>query len=77
MQRPELERLVRIPLVGAEGVVTSALDPKGVVQVEAERWSAESVAGPVPSGTHVRVVGIQGLTLRVEPALTRVEGSVT
>ena len=65
-----------MPILGAEGVVTTALDPKGVVQLEAERWTAVSAAGPVPAGTRVRVVGIEGLTLQVEPALTRVEGSV-
>ena len=69
-------RTGRVPILGTEGVVTTALDPKGVVQVEAERWTAVSLAGPVPEGTRVRVAGIEGLTLQVEPALTRVEGSV-
>jgi membrane-bound serine protease (ClpP class) len=64
-------------LIGTTGVVTTPLDPKGVVQVAAERWSAESAAGPVPAGTTVRVVGVDGLTLRVEAIEERVEGSVS
>ncbi len=54
-------------LVGAEGVVTTALAPTGVVQVASERWTAESTAGAVPPGARVRVVGTEGLRLRVEP----------
>jgi membrane-bound serine protease (ClpP class) len=57
----------RQPLVGAEGKVTSALEPRGVVQVSSERWTAESNAGPLPVGTTVRVVRVEGLRLIVEP----------
>ena len=70
-------RTGRTPIIGTEGVVTTALDPKGVVQLSSERWTAVSIVGPVPAGTRVRVVGIDGLTLRVEPAVARVEGSVS
>jgi membrane-bound serine protease (ClpP class) len=66
----------RTPLIGTEGVVTTVLSPKGVVQVAGERWSAESTGAPVPTGTTVRVVGVEGLTLRVEPVVERVEGGV-
>jgi membrane-bound serine protease (ClpP class) len=54
-------------LIGAEGVVTTALDPKGVIQIASERWSATSAQGPVPEGTRVRVVAAEGLKLTVEP----------
>jgi membrane-bound serine protease (ClpP class) len=54
-------------LIGAEGVVTTALAPSGVVQVASERWTAESTAGAVPQGARVRVVGTEGLRLRVAP----------
>ncbi len=54
-------------LVGQEGVVTTALTPRGVVQVASERWTAESTAGAVPEGVRVRVVGTEGLRLRVTP----------
>ena len=67
----------RTALIGAEGVVTTPLSPKGIVQVAAERWSAQSIAGPLPQGTRVRVTGVDGLTLQVEPVTERVEGGVT
>jgi len=54
-------------LVGMEGVVTTALAPVGVVQVASERWTAESTAGAMPTGARVRVVGTEGLRLRVAP----------
>jgi membrane-bound serine protease (ClpP class) len=54
-------------IVGMEGVVEDDLDPEGVVLVSSEQWSARSVAGPVPRGTRVRVVGVDRLRLDVEP----------
>jgi membrane-bound serine protease (ClpP class) len=54
-------------LIGMEGVVTTALAPVGVVQVASERWTAESTAGAMPAGARVRVVGTEGLRLRVAP----------
>jgi membrane-bound serine protease (ClpP class) len=54
-------------LVGAEGVVTTGLSPSGVVRVASEDWTAESVAGTVAPGERVRVVGMEGLRLKVEP----------
>jgi membrane-bound serine protease (ClpP class) len=72
----------REPLVGAEGRVTSALEPRGVVQVASERWTAESTAGPLPAGTRVRVIRVEGLRVIVEPlketsAVGSGEGGVT
>jgi membrane-bound serine protease (ClpP class) len=70
----------RQTLIGQEGVVTTALTPEGVVQLAAERWSARSMRGPVPTGMIVRVTGVDGLTLQVEPVMGRaktVEGSVS
>jgi membrane-bound serine protease (ClpP class) len=67
-------------LIGQEGVVTSDLTPTGVVQLGGERWSAKSTAGPLPVGMKIRVIGVDGLTLQVEPVLGRtktVEGSVS
>lgn len=54
-------------LVGLEGVVLSDLNPKGVVQVASENWTAESVRGTPRKGAHVRVVEMEGLKLKVEP----------
>jgi membrane-bound serine protease (ClpP class) len=50
-------------LVGSEAVVVGP----GVVRAAGEEWSARSQAGELPSGTRVRVLGVEGLTLRVEP----------
>ncbi|MEX0832442.1 MAG: nodulation protein NfeD [Actinomycetota bacterium] len=55
-------------LIGKEGTVERELDPKGVVLVASEEWTAVSESGPVPKGQHVRVVGVDGLKLKVEAA---------
>jgi membrane-bound serine protease (ClpP class) len=54
-------------MLGAEGVATTSLDPSGVVRVGGETWSAESTSR-VRKGTPVRVTGIEGLRLKVEPS---------
>ncbi len=54
-------------LVGRAGVVVRDLDPAGVVQVASEQWSAETAGGTLRAGDRVRVVGMQGLKLKVEP----------
>jgi membrane-bound serine protease (ClpP class) len=53
-------------LVGAVGVAQEALAPQGQVLVHGELWQAES-ALPVTAGAKVRVRGVDGLTLQVEP----------
>lgn len=53
-------------VVGAEGVVTSDLDPVGTVRVRSEQWTAESAAGKIEAGTKIHVVDHEGLRLRVE-----------
>jgi membrane-bound serine protease (ClpP class) len=59
-------------LIGAEGVVTRTLDPNGSVLVASESWSARTDAGPIPKGSRIRVLGMQGLRLVVEPATNAV-----
>lgn len=55
-------------LTGARGVATQLLDPDGYVVVGSERWIAEVPEGArVPEGAAVRVVGVRGLRLLVEP----------
>ena len=54
-------------VVGAEAIVVRALDPTGIVRAHREQWSARSSAATIPVGAHVRVTGVQGLTLQVEP----------
>ncbi len=55
-------------LVGVEGKVVRDLVPVGVVQVSAEEWTAEAVRGAPRRGDRVRVVAMEGLKLKVEPA---------
>ncbi|MFN2595060.1 MAG: nodulation protein NfeD [Actinomycetota bacterium] len=61
-------------LIGAEGVVVNDVDPAGTVRVGGELWSAESMVGAIPRDRIVRVVGIEGLRLKVEPASEVVAG---
>jgi membrane-bound serine protease (ClpP class) len=48
------------------GVALTALSPQGKVFVRGEYWNAVS-ATPITPGTSVRVIGVQGLTLKVDP----------
>jgi membrane-bound serine protease (ClpP class) len=54
-------------LLGQTGIATTKLDPEGVVHVAAESWSAESTSGQISKGDRVRIVGAEGLRLKVEP----------
>jgi membrane-bound serine protease (ClpP class) len=56
-------------LIGTTGVARSALAPAGLVFVGGELWEATAEA-PVEPGARVRVVAVDGLTLKVEPADT-------
>ncbi|MBU0508484.1 nodulation protein NfeD [bacterium] len=53
-------------LVGEIGTVATALAPKGKIQIHGEWWDAMSARELAP-GTQVRVVGIEGMILKVEP----------
>jgi membrane-bound serine protease (ClpP class) len=53
-------------MIGETGVASSALEPDGMVFVRGEYWKAVSPA-PLPAGAQVRVTGIEGLRLTVEP----------
>lgn len=53
---------------GMLGVVKSPLEPLGSVHIGGEEWTARSVdERPIARGTSVKVVGIDGLTVLVEP----------
>ena len=57
-----------IPL-GTAGEVRRPLDPSGSIHINGEEWTARVLDGrPLGRGTLVRVVGIDGLTVLVEPA---------
>jgi membrane-bound serine protease (ClpP class) len=53
-------------LLGAVGTVKARIDPVGTVFVQGTLWSARSSV-PLETDRAVRVVGIEGLRLTVEP----------
>lgn len=53
-------------MVGMEATAVGELNPAGTVLVRGEYWKARA-SKPVSPKTHVRVTGIEGLTLQVEP----------
>jgi membrane-bound serine protease (ClpP class) len=60
-------RTGREALVGKTGIVRSELNPRGMVHAAGEMWSAEDVdgQGPIPEGSRVEVVELDGLKLKV------------
>ena len=58
----------RESMIGEEGTALAGIDPDGVVQVRSAPWRARTNrATPIAAGDPVRVVGIDGLLLEVEP----------
>jgi membrane-bound ClpP family serine protease len=55
----------REELVGKTAEVEIALDPKGMVLIEGERWTAVSEKGRVKPGEEVIVTKVDGLKLWV------------
>ena len=54
-------------LIGQTGVVTSPLQPRGIIALADETWSGVSSDGmTLPAGHRVRVVAVEGLVLTVE-----------
>ena len=58
-------------MIGRVGVVREPLSPSGMVFVDGALWQATSASGPLPTGTPVRVVAVDGLHLRVQPLSDR------
>jgi len=55
-------------MVGEMGRAVSAIDPDGVVQIKGAPWRAyTNRATPIEALDAVRVIGIEGLVLEVEP----------
>lgn len=52
-------------LVGATGKVVETLNPKGVVKISGELWTAESNHGKIERREYVKVVAIEGSKLIV------------
>jgi len=54
-------------LIGARGVATTDLKPKGEVRVMSEFWEATAKDATIAAGQEVEVVGMDGMTLVVKP----------
>ncbi|MGB9561938.1 MAG: NfeD family protein, partial [bacterium] len=55
-------------LIGELGVASSNIDNEGFVLVHGEIWKARA-SMPIAKGTRVRVVGVDGMVVIVEPSL--------
>jgi len=55
-------------MIGATGVARGRLAPDGPVHIGGEIWRAVAQGESVEEGRPVRVVGVEGLTLRVVKA---------
>jgi len=67
LQARERVRSQQVGLVGLTGEARGDIDPEGAVVVKGAVWRARSNDGPIPKGTRIRVRGLDGLILRVEP----------
>ena len=57
------------PMIGTRGIAEEPLAPSGYVHVHGELWQAEVMKGypPIDRGESVRVRGVNGLKLLVQP----------
>jgi membrane-bound serine protease (ClpP class) len=55
-------------MIGASGAATTDLDPRGTVQVRGELWSGVAEEGSIEMGEQVKVVDVEGVTLKVTRA---------
>ncbi len=55
-------------LIGQTGIARGRLAPEGQVAVQGELWRAVAEGEPVEEGAQVRIVDVQGLTLKVVKA---------
>ena len=71
MRRRSKSTLPILTLVGAGGTAQTILAPTGIAYAGGEAWSARSRTGKIDAGTPIRVVGVEGLELIVEPTKRR------
>ncbi|HXN03709.1 MAG TPA: nodulation protein NfeD [Candidatus Acidoferrum sp.] len=64
-------------MIGNVGSVRERVDPSGMVFVNGALWQATSTSGPLPVGTRVAVVAVDGLHLKVEALQTKSDQSPT
>ncbi len=53
-------------LIGAKGIATTDLKPKGEIRVMSEFWEARTEGSEISSGQEVEVLGMDGMTLLVK-----------
>jgi membrane-bound ClpP family serine protease len=70
MRRRATSVLPIATLVGAGGTAQTLIAPNGIAYAGGEAWSARSRSGEIAPGTPIRVVGVEGLALIVEPSAT-------
>lgn len=68
MRRQPVFPLPANALVGAGGMAQTIIGPKGIAYAGGEAWSARTEGADIPRGTPLKVVGVKGLELIVEPA---------
>lgn len=54
------------PLLGANGVARTILNPQGTIMVKSEEWTAIAEDAPIQPGETVQVLSADGLTLHVK-----------
>jgi membrane-bound serine protease (ClpP class) len=52
-------------LVGQRAIVREPLEPSGLVSLQGELWTARAAGPPIPAGTEVEVLAVEGLRLVV------------
>lgn len=62
-------------LIGLVGEARNDLNPVGGVFVKGTMWRGRAIEGEIPQGAKVRVRGVDGLVLKVEPAPDDAGGS--
>jgi len=60
-------------MIGWEGVAIADIREEGKVFLKGEYWNARA-DHPIPKGRKVRVIGVEGLKLKVEEASPSQEG---
>ncbi|HJT63421.1 MAG TPA: nodulation protein NfeD [Candidatus Limnocylindria bacterium] len=68
MRRRQSPTQPMLALVGSAGTATTPIAPTGIASAQGETWTARSRHGVIPPGAALRVVGVDGLELIVEPA---------
>jgi membrane-bound serine protease (ClpP class) len=67
LSRHKKSATIAVNIIGATGLVESALAPEGAVIIKGELWRARVEHGGLETAQRVRVVGVEGHLVLVEP----------